>query len=180
MRHSKLSLILGALLMVALLTSASTAFAANPATMTVTVTIQNLSVSATGPIAFGTVIAGSITVSNDSSVVTNDGNVTETYSLDVTEPASWTAVQTGTGVDEFALLALFNVLKPAVGDFDYTNDALTTTPVAASATKFAGDQDGLSVAASGVVILWFKFEAPSTSTVFTEQSITVTVTAAAG
>jgi hypothetical protein len=112
--------------------------------------------------------------------VTNDGNVTETYSLDVTDPASWTSVQAATGVDEYALHALFNVLQPAAGAFDYTNDAMSTTPVAASATKFAGDQDGLSVAASGVVILWFKFEAPSSSTVFTQQSITVTVTAAAG
>ena len=33
--------------------------AANPVTISVTVTIQNLSVSATGPIAFGTVVAGS-------------------------------------------------------------------------------------------------------------------------
>ena len=180
MRHSTFNLILGALLMVAVLTGASTALAANPATITVTVTIQNLSVSATGPIAFGTVTAGSITVSNDSSVVTNDGNVTETYSLDVTDPAGWTSVQAATGVDEFALHALFNAAQPAGGAFDYTNDALTTSSVAASGTKFAGDQDGLSVATSGVVILWFKFEAPSTSTVFTQQSITVTVTAAAG
>ena len=180
MSYRKFIWILSALLAVAVFAGASTAFAANPATITVTVTIQNLSVSATGPIAFGTVTAGSITVSTDSSIVTNDGNVTETYSLDVTDPAGWTAVQAATGVDEYALHALFNVLQPAAGAFDYTNDALTTTSVAASATKFAGDQDGLSVASSGVVILWFKFEAPSTSTVFTQQSITVTVTAAAG
>ena len=38
------------------------AFAGNPATITVTVTIQNLSVSATGPIAFGTVVASTQTV----------------------------------------------------------------------------------------------------------------------
>lgn len=180
MRNRKSILVLGVLLMVTILTGASTAFAANPATITVTVTIQNLSVSATGPIAFGTVLAGSITVSTDSSHIINDGNVTETFSLDVTNPAGWTAVQAATGVDEYALHALFNSGQPAAGAFDYTNDALTTSSVAASATQFAGDQDGLSVASSGIVYLWFKFEAPSSSTVFTEQSITVTVTAAAG
>ena len=41
----------------------STLHAANPATINVTVTIQNLSVSASGPIAFGTVVASSQTVS---------------------------------------------------------------------------------------------------------------------
>ena len=180
MRHGKSILILGVVLMIAIFTGASTALAANPATITVTVTIQNLSVSATGPIAFGTVVAGSITVSTDSSHILNDGNVTETYSLDVTDPAGWTAVQAATGVDEYALHAQFNSAQPTAVSFDYTNDALTTSSVAASGTKFAGDQDGLSVASSGIVYLWFKFEAPSSSTVFTEQSITVTVTAAAG
>ena len=165
---------------VLLVTGASAVQAANPATISVTVTIQNLSVSTSGPIAFGTVTAGSITVAADSSEVTNDGNVTETYSLDVTNPASWTAVQAATGVDEYALHAQFNATQPTAVSFDYTNDALSTTSTAASATKFAGDQTGLSVAASAVRYLWFKFEAPSSSTVFTQQTITVTITAAAG
>jgi hypothetical protein len=43
---------------------ASGIHAANPATINVTVTIQNLSVSATGPIAFGTVTASSALLSN--------------------------------------------------------------------------------------------------------------------
>ena len=76
-----------------MLSVASLALAGNPATISVTVTIQNLSVSASGPIAFGTVVAGTQTVSGSASTVTNDGNVTETYSLNVTNPGSWTAVQ---------------------------------------------------------------------------------------
>ena len=180
MRQGKSILILGVLLTVAILTGASTAFAANPATITVTVTIQNLSVSATGPIAFGTVLAGSITVSTASSTVTNDGNVTETYSLDVTDPAGWTSVQAATGADQYALHAQFNSIAPTAISFTYADHAMSTTSTACSATKFAGNQTGLSVATSGVRDMWFKFEAPSSSTVFTEQSITVTVTAAAG
>jgi hypothetical protein len=154
--------------------------AANPANINVTVTIQNLSVAASGPIAFGTVSAGSVTVSSDSSLVTNDGNITETYSLNLTDPAGWTAVQAAPGVDEYALSAQFNSSQPTSGSFTYADHALTTGSVASSGTQFAGDQTGLSVTASGNRYLWLKFEAPSTSTVFTEQTIVVTITAAAG
>src|SRR6185436_855978 len=97
-------------------------WAANPATISVTVTIQNLSVSATGPIAFGTVVAGSQTVSGAASTVTNDGNVTETYSLSLTNPATWTAVGAApSSAEEYALLALFNNAAPVGTDFGYAN-----------------------------------------------------------
>ena len=153
--------------------------AANPATINVTVTVQSLSVSASGPIAFGTVISGSATVTSDSSHVVNDGNVTETYSVSLTDPGGWTAVQAAPGAEEYVLSVAFNATEPVVGDFIYGNHALTTTPTASSGTKFAGDQTGLSVAASGIRYLWFKFEAPSSTVVTAEQTIVVTVTAAA-
>lgn len=157
------------------------AFAANPATISVTVTIQNLSVSATGPIAFGTVVAGSQTVSTSGSTVTNNGNVVETYSLNLTNPASWTAVQAApSAAEEYALLAIFNAAAPAATDFGYTNDALSTTSTACTGTKFAGDQTGVSVATSGTRSLWFRFNAPTSTAVSSQQTITVTVTAAAG
>jgi hypothetical protein len=154
--------------------------AANPATINVTVTIQNLSVSASGPIAFGTVAAGSATVAGDSSHVVNDGNIAETYSINLTDPAGWTAVQAVPGVDEYVLSAQFNSSQPLVGSFTYADHALTTVSTASSGTQFAGDQTGLTVAASAIRYLWLKFEAPSTSTVFTQQTIVVTVTASAG
>jgi hypothetical protein len=153
--------------------------AANPATINVTVTVQNLSVSATGPIAFGTVTAGSGTVATDSSQVTNDGNIAETYSLDLTDPAGWTAVQAAPGAEQYALSAMFNSSQPLSGDYAYADHALSTVSTACSASKFAGDQTGLSVPASGVRYLWFKFEAPASTTVFTQQTIVVTLTAAA-
>lgn len=157
---------------------ASVIQAANPATINVTVTIQNLSVSATGPIAFGMVAAASATISSDSSHVVNDGNVTETYSLNLTDPGGWTGVQAAPGDEEYCLSVQFNSVEPST--FTYADHALSTTPTACSATKFAGDQTGVSVATSGERYLWFKFEAPNTTTVTTEQTIVVTVTAAAG
>jgi hypothetical protein len=160
---------------------ASAIQAANPATINVTVTIQNLSVSATGPIPFGVVVEASTTVSSDSSHVVNDGNVIETYSLNLTDPGGgWTAVQAAPGSEEYCLSVQFNSDEPASGDFIYADHALSTTSTACSGTKFAGDQTGVSVATTGERYLWFKFEAPSSTTVTTEQTIVVTVTASAG
>jgi len=170
----------GIICFLALFFWASAIQAANPATINVTVTIQNLSVSATGPIAFGVVVTSSVTVSTDSSHVINDGNVTETYWLHLTDPAGWTAVQAAPGSEEYCLSAQFNSDQPLSGDFTYADHALSTTSTACSATKFAGDQTGLSVAVSGARYLWFKFEAPTSTAVTTQQTIVVTITAAAG
>lgn len=177
MKHIQWVVLLGAALV---LSSGSAAFAANPATISVTVTIQNLSVSATGPIAFGTVVAGSQTVSTSASTVTNDGNVAETLSLNLTNPGSWTAVQAAPGAEEYALLAKFNGTAPAAGSFTYADHALSTSSAASSATRFAGDETGVTVGVSATRSLWFRFNAPTSTAVTTEQTITVTVTAAAG
>ncbi len=159
----------------------SEVWAANPATISVTVTIQNLSVSATGPIALGTVVAGSETVSGSASTVTNDGNVTETYSISLTNPGTWTAVQAApASAEQYALSAQFNSGAPTAASFTYANHALSTSSVASSGTKFAGNQTGLSVTATSARSLWFRFNAPTSTAVTTQQTITVTVTAAAG
>ena len=171
----------GAILGTLLLVSAGAAHAANPATISVTVTIQSLSVSATGPIAFGTVVAGSETVSSSASTVTNDGNVTETFSLSLTNPSSWTAVQAAPATaEDYALLAKFNSAAPTAVSFTYADHALSTVSVASSASKFAANQTGLSVTAAATRSVWFRFNAPTSTAVTTQQNITVTVTASAG
>ncbi len=166
---------------VALVSTGGVAWGINPATISVTVTIQNLSVSATGPIAFGTVVASSETVSGSGSTVTNDGNVTETYSLSLTNPGTWVADQAApTLAEHYALLAQFNTIAPTAVSFTYANHALSTTSTASSATMFAGNQSGLSVAAAAANTLWFRFNAPTSTAVTSVQTITVTLTAAAG
>lgn len=173
-------LVIGIATLACLMLVSTAAQAALSATINVTVTIQNLSVSATGPIAFGVVTAASQTVSTVASTVTNDGNVTETYSLNLTDPAGWTAVGAAPAAEQYALLATFNSVQPVVGDFNYTDHALTTLPVSCSATQFAGDQSGLSLAAGTVTSLWLRFDAPTSTTVTTQQTIILTITAAAG
>ncbi|KPJ59749.1 MAG: hypothetical protein AMJ46_09630 [Latescibacteria bacterium DG_63] len=179
MRTIHRPVVLFALTAVLILGSAQAVLAANPSNISVTVTIENVSVSTTGPIDFGVVTAGSATVSTVSSTVTNDGNVDETYSLNLTDPATWTAVQAAPGNEEYCLSAMFNSAQPLVGDFAYADHALSTTSTSCSATQFAGDQTGETVSATATRDLWFKFEAPSATTVTTQQTIVVTVTAAA-
>ncbi len=152
--------------------------AANPATINVTVTIQSLSVAASGPLAFGVVTVSSTTVLDDSSHVANDGNVAETYAIKLTNPGGWTATANAPGSETYRLSAQFNASKPTAVSFDADND-LTTSDQTCSVTIFAGDQTGLSVAASAVRYLWLKFEAPTSTAVTTEQTIVVTITASA-
>jgi hypothetical protein len=173
------SVVLSVLTAVIILVFATAADAANPSNVSVTVTIENLSVSTTGPIDFGVVTAGSATVSTVSSTVTNDGNVDETYSLNLTDPATWAAVQAAPGNEEYCLSAMFNGAQPLAGDFAYADHALSTTATACSATKFAGGQTGESVPATATRDLWFKFEAPTATAVTTQQTIVLTVTASA-
>lgn len=179
MRNLTNRLTVGLAICLVLVFCASAVHAANPATIDVTVTVQNLSISTTGPIAFGTVAVSSTTVSSGASTVTNDGNVTETYDLKLTDPAGWTAVSGAPGAEEYRLSAQFNAAQPTAVSFAADHD-LTTTDQTSSATIFAGDQTGLSVAASGARSLWFKFESPTSTVVSAQQTITVTLTAAAG
>ena len=170
-----------AILLAAIVSAASVANAAVSDQITVTVTIQNLSVAATGDIAFGAVTTSSATVSTGSTSVQNDGNITETFSLDLTDPTVWTAVQAApSAAEEYALLAQFNATQPGVGTFTYVDHALSTTSTASSASQFAGDQTGLSVPSGGTRILWFRFNAPVSTGETTEKTIVVTITGAAG
>ena len=168
------------------LSMADIVYAAQTADITVTVTCRNLSVSVDpSSYAFGTVSEGSETVASTAITVTNNGNVNEDFEVKLAAVAGWTALQAGTpGADEYILGAIFKTAAPTTGDYDDSEDMLSTSFVESSATIFAkdtdaADQKGYSVAASGTRNLWFYFFAPSSTTVGTQQSITVTVRATA-
>lgn len=146
----------------------------------VTVT-PSISVSITETaLSLGSVSAGSTSVSTTAVTVTNDGSgVNETYSLSLSNPSGWTASQTAAGVETYVLNAAFSNLVSGI-TWDLIAHALSTTPVASSATKFSGDQTGVSVPYNATRKLWFQFRAPTATTVSTEQSIAVTITAQAG
>lgn len=160
--------------------------AAQTADITVTVTCRKLSVGVSpGLYGFGPVNEGSETVASTAITVTNDGNVNEDFEAKLTVVAGWTAIQSGTpSVDEYILGAMFKSTAPATTDYDDSEDMLSTSFVEASALIFALDagaagEKGYNVAATGTRNLWFYFFAPSSTSVGTEQSITVTLRATA-
>lgn len=130
-------------------------------------------------VALGSVGTGTTTVSASEVTVTNTGSgINETYSLSLTNPGGWTASQTAAGAETYVLNAAFDFdgsLTWAVADH-----ALSTSPVVCTGSQFAGDQAGVSVPHSAVRKLWFQFKAPTSTSIGTEQSITVTITAQAG
>ena len=168
-----------AILALALLVPASKAFAASSDTVSVTVTISaTISVTITeGPIDFGPLSVGATAISSGALIVTNDGSgIAETYSLSCSNTAAWDAAATASA-DHFVLSAQFNSDQPT--SFDAVNDVLSNTPVAATATKFAGNETGVSVAHNAERDLWLEIQTPTTTAATAQQTITLTVSAEA-
>lgn len=172
-----------ALLMAMLVCSMiSQAEAASSDTVAVKVTVTpSISVSITeDTLSLGLIAAGQTKLSTTGVTVTNDGSgVSETYSLSLTEPSGgWTASQTAAGVETYVLNAAFDVDGAGIS-WSNANHALSTGVTPCTESKFAGDQIGVGVLYNTTRKLWFQFMAPTVTTVNTEQSIVVTVTAQA-
>jgi hypothetical protein len=160
--------------------------AASTADITVTVTCRLISVGVTpSSYAFGTVNELSETVASTSIGISNNGNVNEDFELKLTNPAGWTAIQSGTpSTDQFICGGIFKSTAATTADYVDSEDMISTSYVEATANIFAlnsGDagEKGYSVAAAGSRYLWLYFFAPSLTTVSTQQSITVTIRASA-
>jgi len=142
---------------------------------------------------FGTVPATQSDVLDNGFTVTNTGNTTEKYQLRLTGvPTGWTAknVVGAPGWEEVKILGLFTTQSPLsashfndnppnTGDGDIvrssSNDTATSTNFAIS-TEGAGVK-GYNVGKGGIRYLWFRFDAPSGTTLTSQQFLTVTVTA---
>ena len=172
-----LLMVIAAVMMVVLLST--TAFAGNSATINVTVSIAaQASISVTGgPVDFGTMSIGASSVSTAPVVVKNNGSGgNETYSISLIDPSGWTSVVTAPGAEQYRLSCAFD----ADGSLTWnpTNNALTTTTQASTATKFAGDETGLHVPYNADRHLYFKMETPSSTTSTTGKTIQVVIVAA--
>jgi hypothetical protein len=178
---------------------ASVALGASSQGITLTVTIQNLSVtvSPTGK-DFGTVAAGSAdNVTSGSIDVTNDGNVAEKLQLDITTAPVWASVVGVPGEEEYRLSCLFKSSQAGTADFDKTKgtgDTQDDVLVDGIAETCAGyntgspgsdnfatgdDEDGHNVAPSATHHLYFNFDAPATTITTSQQTTVVTITALA-
>lgn len=130
-------------------------------------------------VSLGSVNAGATVISSEPVKITNDGSgIEETYSISLSNPDGWTASQTAAGADTYVLNAAFSSASSNI-IWSEADHALSTTPVASSTTKFAGDQTGINVPQGALRILWFQFKAPTATLVNTEQDIVITITAQA-
>ncbi len=141
--------------------------AAESADITVTVTVQVLSITLNqSTAAFG--IIKNATMVNSSVTVTNDGNWPIDLTLKQTKPTGWTA-GTAIGPNVYVMAGRFNATDAIPGSGDVIPESTTV----ADGTKFAGG--GRNIAANGNTPLRLYFNAPTSTTVKTQQTITVTV-----
>ena len=147
---------------------AASAFAASTASVAATVTTQNISVSVTdGSVSYGTLSAGaskSTTASdlNDTQTATNDGNVAEDFNIKGQNSANWTLAASA-GTDQYS--HKFCTATCTSPPTSYT--ALTTNYQSLASNK----------AAAGTQTFDLQITVPSPSTVYTQQSVDVTVQA---
>lgn len=142
-------------------------FAATTATVAATVTVQNISVTVSdGIVTYGTLAVNTSAGTNaaDTQTATNNGNVAEDLNIRGQDSADWTLAATA-GSDEY--VHRFCTSSCSTAPTNYT--ALTTS----YQTLASG------IAASGTQTFDLHITAPTASTVFTQQSVDVTVQAVA-
>lgn len=151
-------------------------------TITATVTIQHLSIElfeddTSTPYttwAMGTVSAGYDNMaSTDGVYMKNTGNVTENYKIKTSNTANWTAGSSA-GENVFVLRAEIQATAEAP-TLDGSETALTTSYQTCNGTLFAGSGDGFEISAGSGDYLYLRFESPTSTTYYTEQTITITV-----
>lgn len=144
--------------------------AADTASVTATVTVQNISVTVTdGTVAYGTL--GQNSTKNtctltDTQTATNNGNVTENFNIKAIADAStpdWT-------------------IGATAGSNIYTHKFSTATCPTFTGTALTTSYQTLATgkAVSGTQTFDLEINTPNPSTVYTQQSVDVTVQAVAG
>lgn len=152
-----------------MLVAYSVAFASTTATVAATVTVQNISVSVSdGSVAYGTL--GQNTTQdtctgqlNDLQTVTNNGNVNEDFAIKGQDSSNWTLAATA-GSDQY-------VQK-------FKNGACATFSDGTALTT-SNQSLATGIASSETASLNLQINTPNPSTVFTQQSVDVTITATA-
>jgi hypothetical protein len=141
---------------------------ATEATITATVTVQNISLSVSdGSIAYGVLPVNTSKSTCDFSpydtqTVTNDGNVAEDFSIKGQNSQNWTLADTA-GTDQY-------VHKFATSSCPWTSGTALTTSYQTMATN---------IPVNGSVTLNLQITTPTATNYYTQQDVSVTVMAAA-
>lgn len=158
---------------VVLMSFSVTAFAATTANVTATVTVQNISVSVSdGSITYGTLAANTARSTlageaNDMQTATNDGNYAEDFNIQGTNSASWTLAGTA-GADQY----VHKFCNETTGD-------CSAPPTSYTALTTSYQTLASNIAAAGTTDFHLQITTPNPSTVFTQQSVNITVQAVA-
>jgi len=155
--------------------------------MSVTVTAARAVLVTDELLAFGEVAPGTQKVSGTGCTVKNSGTKWNAYQLQITaKPTAWSVDEgeTDPGNEEFRLLALFtSETSLETTHFETADDIVKlSATLATTETVYAITAEGPSVkgahcSAGAVRKLWFRFDAPTTTDLESQQWITVTITA---
>ena len=160
----------GLLIILAILFGSS-ARAADEGTVTATVTVKNISVTVNdGTVAYGTLgqNATADTEPADGQTATNNGNVTEDFNIKGQNSGDWTLA--GTAGSDAYIHRFCN---------DTANDC-TAPPTNYTALTTSYQTLSTGAATGDTTLFQLQINTPNPSTVYTEQSIDVTVQAVAG
>jgi hypothetical protein len=148
------------------------------------ITVRSVSITGGGAQDWGSVMMGSTVAGSTGTVLLNDGNVANTYSLTastVTAGSPW-SVQSSTpaGPNQLVIYGAFHGSTPVSGDYG-AEDVVYGTGQSSTGTKFSvdGSSTGASVPSSENRTLWIRMDFPTTTTTVEQQTIKVQVTAQA-
>ncbi len=144
--------------------SALPALAADNASVTATVTVENIAISVSdGSITYGTLAAGAsqdtVTLT-DPQTVTNDGNVAENFLIRGQDSANWT-------------------LEASAGTEQYKHEFSITATFPGTALTTSNQSLDTNIAVLGTTTLDLKITTPTVTAASTQQSVNVTVVATA-
>ena len=169
MKTAQLLTIVSILLVVGITSFSRVVHAATTDTVTATVTVQNISISVSvsdGVVAYGTLGTNTSADTNpaDTQIATNNGNITEDFNISGQNSAAWTLAAIA-GADNY----VHKFCNAACGN-PPTNYTALTTSYQTLAT---------AVAPSGTKTFDLYITTPTSSSSFTQQSVSVTVQAVA-
>jgi hypothetical protein len=133
---------------------------------------------------FGNVAVGvgQSTISASGTTVSNIGTFPAKFQLQITSPdGTWLDNDTATGpaADHYVLQGLFNSAQPAPTDFAANDDVRSGSANTAGGLggALSGDQDASSVLSGASRTLWFQMKMPTSTSVTSQRSFTVSIDA---
>ncbi|MEK7287102.1 MAG: hypothetical protein AAB091_00890 [Elusimicrobiota bacterium] len=153
------------------------------ASSTTPATVVSVTVSP-GAYNFGSMFTNTSSVTANSIVVTNDGNVYETYSMKATTATAGTLWKLGSNVstnaDEANLRAAFHGSRPAAGNFDANDDLAYANKTSNAAETFTigASSTGYNANVNEGRDLWINLNMPLMTSTTDQQDFTLTITAA--